>query len=277
VLTLSRSLFRHRRLVRDFVARDLKARYVGSSMGFFWSVVFPVVMLFVYMFVFRLLFKVRWGDEHGPKQTGLIMLCGILVWVAFSETLSRATNCLVENANLIQKVVFPSEVLPAFLGISSLVNMLIGLPIVVLGVLAWTDNPIGPSMVMIPALIALQMLFTLGLAYFLAVMNLYLRDTFHVIGVALNVWMFATPIFYSDKMVREARILPTETFEGHSVEFLLWINPMHWLIDSWRQVLVFGKWPDPMHLYGLLLVGVAVFALGSLFFQAQKPRIPDLL
>ena len=100
---LLRSLRKNQRLVRDFVSRDLRGRYVGSSMGFFWSVVFPIINLFVYMFVFRLVLKSRWSDYQGPLEVALVMLAGIVVWAAFAETVSRSTNCLVENSNLIQK------------------------------------------------------------------------------------------------------------------------------------------------------------------------------
>ena len=89
MIRLIRSLVRHRRLVAEFVVRDLKGRYVGSAMGFFWSVVFPVLNLFVYMFVFRLVLKVRWGDGEVESQTALKMLAGILVWTAFAETACR--------------------------------------------------------------------------------------------------------------------------------------------------------------------------------------------
>ncbi|MDP6540637.1 MAG: ABC transporter permease, partial [Planctomycetota bacterium] len=104
------SLFRNRRLLRELVVRDLKARYVGSSMGFFWSVVYPFINLIVYMFVFRYVLNVRWEDKASPQDVAVWMLAGIVVWTAFAETVGRATNSLVENANLIQKVVFPSEV-----------------------------------------------------------------------------------------------------------------------------------------------------------------------
>ena len=112
--------------------RDLKARYVGSSMGFFWSVVFPIINLFVYLFVFRVVLNTRWSDKQGATEVALVMLAGIVVWAAFAETISRSTNTLVENQNLIQKVVFPSEVLPVYLTISAIVNMCIGLPVVLL-------------------------------------------------------------------------------------------------------------------------------------------------
>jgi ABC-type polysaccharide/polyol phosphate export permease len=333
VISLCRSLAANRLLLRDFVVRDLKARYVGSSMGFFWSVIFPIVNLLVYMFVFRLVLKVRWTDQATEGQTALVMLMGILVWVSFAETVSRTTNTLVENANLIQKIVFPSEVLPAYLSISSLVNMLIGLPVVLLGVLylgyispsesmaaasgvldspalvaavdsvpgvapdgaggiqeAGTPDPadgaaastlkplyphqeskihvlrFGASFVLLPLLLVLQALFTLGLGYFLAAFNLFLRDTYHLIGVFITVWMFATPIFY-----------PAELVQISPYAFILDLNPMYWLIESYRSVILYGDWPSWALLGRFGAVGIVLFFIGSRFFMQQKARFPDLL
>ena len=149
-----RSLRANRRLLKDFVVRDLRARYVGSSMGFFWSVVFPIVNLVVYMYVFRIILHMRFQDDASTADMGIWMLAGITVWAAFAETLSRSANCLVENSNLIQKVVFPSEVLPVYLASSSLVNMCIGMPIVLLAVV-WVAY-ISPSTEVDTAVAALQ-------------------------------------------------------------------------------------------------------------------------
>ena len=294
-----RDLIAHRRLLREFVVRDLKARYVGSSMGFFWSVIFPLLNLAVYFVVFRLIMEVRFGDKMSPEASAMWMLSGITVWTAFAETVSRSTNCLVENTNLIQKVVFPSEVLPAFLTVSSLINMLIGIPLVLLGVgffiwkgdtagfvevetasLAMVDLQVmdpgpdrtlrwGVSMICLPLLMLAQGVFTLGLGYFLSTLNLFLRDTYHLVGVLVTFWMFATPIFYPVILVEKAR--------GGQFAFILDVNPMHWLIESYREVLLFGEWP-PLHLIGpFLLVALFVFAAGASFFRSQKARFPDLL
>ena len=129
-------LLENRTLLRDFVMRDLKARYVGSSMGFFWSVIFPLINLCVFTFVFRIILKTRWSDEQGALEVALVMLAGIIVWTAFAESVSRCTNCLVDNANLLQKVVFPAAVFPAYITTSAILNMCIGLPIV-LGAVVW--------------------------------------------------------------------------------------------------------------------------------------------
>ncbi len=291
MLALARSLKRNRRLLGDFVVRDLRGRYIGSSMGFFWSVVYPFLNLFIYMFVFSVVLKVRFADEVNKGQVALWMLAGITVWAAFAETISRSTNTLVENQNLIQKVVFPSEILPSYLCVSSLINMCIGLPIVILGVLvfqAFPDllgppvkmpvltTPSGPtampplglgwSLIALPILFALQAMFTVGLGYFLSALNLFLRDVYHLMGVFVTVWMFATPIFY-----------PPEKVISEGYGWILVVNPMHWLITSYRQILIFGLWPDWLLLLRFGVVAVMVLFLGSRFFLAQKPQFPDLL
>lgn len=398
-MALIASLRTNQRLLRDLVKRDLRARYVGSSMGFFWSVLFPIVNLFVYMFVFRVVLSMRWSDQQGTGEVALLMLAAIIVWHAFAESLSRMTNALVENQNLIQKVVFPSEVLPVYLTASALVNMLIGLVVTLLavaffaygkpetttldpaaarvvalwpahagedpatgnGVIAvaqlrcasnaattafegdrivdrgaapwsasaagllpgafervkqrdlvyasgerwsrvllradgvltvdgWRDAsgddvaapPDGTEVVVVAPpsrklalsgwllslvpMIALQGVFMLGLGYFLAAFNLFLRDTYHVIGVFLTVWMFATPMFF-----------PAELVEDKGFGWILRVNPMHWLIDSYREVVIYGAPPHWLDLARFGVVALVVAFLGSRFFLAQKPRFPDLL
>ena len=308
---LIRSLFANRRLIKDFVARDLKARYVGSSMGFFWSVVFPIINLFVYMFVFTLVLKTRFHDNAGVKDVAIWMLCGITVWAAFAETVSRSTNCLVENSNLIQKVVFPSEVLPLYLTISSLINMLIGIPIVLLGVAWYMYNPtpepevagllasvgtslaglqdaapegaggivvearplgFGPALITLPLLFIVQGIFTVGLGYFLSTINLFLRDTYHLIGVGITVWMFATPIFYPAVMVEQ-----NQHGEPTGFGWILDVNPMYWLIECYRDVLIFGDWPSWLMLGRFGLAAAILFLVGGSFFMSQKKSFPDLL
>lgn len=285
MIQILKSLAQNRHLLRDFVVRDLKARYVGSSMGFFWSVIYPIMNLFVYLFVFQIVLEMTWSPDKSSQEVVLLMLVGIVSWTAFAETLSRATNCLVDNANLIQKVVFPSEILPVYITISALVNLIIALPVVGLALTYEMLNPptdpatiaaaeasgnlgiqIGAAMLWLPVLLILQGIFTSGIAFFLATFNLFWRDTIHIIGVAVTVWMFLTPIFYpAEKMV----------VEGYG--WMLTYNPLHWLLHMYRGVMVKNIAPDPTYL--LLFSGAALvsFFLGSLFFSSQRERFPDLL
>ncbi|MEZ6017572.1 MAG: ABC transporter permease [Planctomycetota bacterium] len=286
MLQLLRSLSKNRRLLQDFVVRDLRSRYIGSSMGFFWSVIFPIINLFVYMFVFRLVLNTRWSDYQGATMVALIMLAGIVVWSAFAESMSRTTNTLVDNANLIQKVVFPSEILPVYIVVSSLINMLIALPVVLLAVayFIYVDpetNPdqlaraaaagdpglrIGVTLIALPLLALLQAIFTTGLGMFFSTLNLFWRDTYHLMGVAITVWMFSTPIFYPAHMV-----------ERPGFGWILDLNPMHWLIDSYRHIIISNQWPDPAMLTRFALASAASIIVGSTFFFRQRRRFPDLL
>lgn len=269
------------------MARDLQARYVGSSLGFFWSVVYPVINLAVYMFVFQYVMRATWQPDQGAQEVVMLMLVGIVSWSAFAETLSRGTNILVENATLIEKLTFPTEILPAYVTVSALVNMLIALPIVI-GALAWAmvfpqDDPellarmaeagnpgivLGAAILWLPLLLILQAVFTAGVAFFLATFNLFWRDTFHVVGVATTVWMFITPIFYPP----EAFVRPP-----HDFGWLLDVNPMHWLIDMYRSALTKNTMPDLLMLAKFSAAAAVTFFLGTTFFHRQRDRFADLL
>jgi ABC-type polysaccharide/polyol phosphate export permease len=347
VLDFLRSIYSNRRLLKELVLRDLKARYVGSSMGFFWSVIFPILNLIVYTFVFKYILNVRFSDQAGVRDVAIWMLAGIVVWSAFAETLSRATNCLVDNANLIQKVVFPAGVLPVYLAISSLINMTIGIPVVLLGVVYFgylapgdetpqeevalvgvfdpsglqepeapalnprevrraacnqcdheedlicpndgsamrvlqaaegpaledrgmSDLALGPSLLWVPLLLVLQGLFMTGLGLFLSAFNLILRDTFHLVGVFVMVWMFGTPIFYPPEMI-------TDPKHGGKFDFILEYNPMHWLIECYRSVLLYDMGPNTILLGKFALTALVVLFIGATFFSSQRKRFPDLL
>ena len=285
MISLLRNVAAHRRLLGNFVVRDLKARYVGSSLGFFWSIVYPMINLAVYLFVFQIVLKTTWGADQSPQEVVLLMLVGIVAWSAFAETISRSSSILVDHGNLISKLSFPSEILPAYVMISALINMLIALPVVLVALLYAKFNPstdpsvlaameasgnrgveLGFALVWIPVLLVLQGLFTAGVGYFLSTFNLFWRDTVHVIGVVVMVWMFITPIFY-----------PAEAVVRKNYGWMLTWNPMHWLLDMYRGVLVKNVHPDPVQLVKFAGASLAALLLGSAFFGAQKDRFADLL
>jgi homopolymeric O-antigen transport system permease protein len=287
-MDVARSLWHNRRLTRDFVRRDLRGRYAGAWLGFFWSVVHPIVSLVVYLFVFRIVLKSRWSDTMGAQEVTLMMLAGIVVWSALAETLARTTTSMHDNANLIQKVVFPAEVLPTYLSTSALFNMSWGLPVVLLA--NWwvsrqsgdyatareaalaAGKGVGPALhiglplVLLPVLYAVQLAFMVGLGLFLSTLNVLVRDVQQIIGVVTMVWMFGTPIFYSEELVRKA---------GYG--FLLEINPMYWLISAYRSVLLYGAWPDWALLLRFAVVALIVLGLGARFLARHKPSFPDLI
>jgi len=125
---------------------------------------------------------------------------------------------------------------------------------------------LGPSLLLLPVLFVLQYVFALGLGFFLGALNLFIRDVAHLIGVFLMVWMFSTPIFYPAVLVERAHY-----------GWVLALNPMHWLIEAYRSVLLFGQWPDFAALARFALVALLVLLVGASFFHKSKPRFADLL
>lgn len=305
---LSRSLVAHRRLVWDFVRRDLRSRYAGSSLGFFWSVVQPLANLAVYMFVFNVVIKARWSDSMTQAEVSLVMLTGFLAWATHAETLARSTTCVQDNSNLIQKVVFPAEVLPTYLSLSAMVSLLVGLPIILAGMLLYSKGlpnyeaareaafelavkraiergqdpgsvslgpplALGLPLLLVPLLVVLQWIFSTGVAYLMSTLQVLLRDLQHIVPLLLTVWMFSTPIFYPATILMK----PETSIGPIPASLALELNPMYWLIDSYQRVLLYGMWPQ-WHLLGrFALVALVVYALGGTLLMRQKRVFPDLL
>lgn len=303
---LARSLRDRRRLVFDFVSRDLRSRYAGSSLGFFWSVIQPLANLAVYMFVFMVVLKARWADSMPEAEVSLMMLTGFMAWSTHAETLSRSTTCVQDNSNLIQKVVFPAEVLPTYLSLSAMVSLLVGLPIIFAGMLLYSkvlpnymdareagiakaieraiergvdpaslefgpELAVGLPLLLVPLLIVLQWLFSTGVAYLMATLQVLLRDLQHLVPLLLTVWMFSTPIFYP------ATLLTDKTIGPISARLVLEFNPMYWLIDSYQRVMLYGLWPQWDLLLRFAAVALVVFTLGSRFLMREKRGFPDQL
>jgi ABC-type polysaccharide/polyol phosphate export permease len=266
LIALARTAVRHRGLIATFVKRDLKGRYAGSALGSVWAVAQPLVLLAVYSFVFGQIIKMDFrppGVQKLPEAwTAFFLFSGMVPWLAFSETLGRSTVVILENGNLIKKVAFPSEVLPIYLVVYGLVNMLIGIAILVLGSIYVGLTP-GPSLAWLPLLLLLQAMFTLGLGYLLSALNVFVRDTMQVMGLLLTIWMFLTPIFYLVSMV-----------PAGAQRALRW-NPMLHLIEAYRAVFVDRVSPSPDSLVVFGGVALGTLFLGYVCFARSKHRFAD--
>lgn len=264
VFSALRGLAHHRDLVKIMVVRDVLGRYRGSVMGMFWSIINPLVMLTLYTFVFSVILKVKFGVGGGTTSFALYLFCGMLPWLAFSDALTRATNVVADNSNLVKKVVFPLEILPINVTLSALVSQFFSLGILLAATLLLTQN-LPVTIVLLPILLIPQVLFTLGMGWFLSSLGAYVRDLGHAIGLALTAWMFLTPIMYPESVIPQ---------------HLRWIsdlNPMAVLVGTYRRLLLDGalpEWGGLMYLYGL---GIAVFLGGLVFFNKLKKGFADVL
>jgi lipopolysaccharide transport system permease protein len=265
--------WKRRDLVVVSVRRELQARFRGTLLGFAWVLVQPLLLFAVYAFIFTKLLGVRLtvGDGAPAGAMGVYMFTGILVWSAFAEAVGRSTSCIVDNRNLVQKVRFPSELLPLQIGISSLVTMVAGIAAfwVFTACSGIWPAPGWPLFLRGGLLLVLQLLLTTGLGLALSALHVFWRDTVPLVGVVLTAWMFATPIFW----VPSPDVLP-------GIEEWLPIveaNPIHHLVYAWRELLMSGE-PGVAFRgdFGasvaiLALWAVVLFGLGSaIFFRAQR-------
>jgi lipopolysaccharide transport system permease protein len=253
LLSSLRQLLRYRALIQSLVARELKARYRGSVLGFFWSFVNPLLLLLVYSFVFTVVLPGTHPPELEPFA--LFMFCGILPWTWFSSSLLEASNVLISGGNLIRKVLFPAEVLPIVTVLAGLVHFCLGLPILAVFLAYYHVPVVLTDLVWFPVVALIQLVLTLGLALLLSALAVHFRDIRDLLANLLTLWFFATPIIYalSQAPASVRRFLNLNPFTHLAVayqEVLFRAGPF----DDWQRLVVVGAASLVM-----FLIGYAVF------------------
>lgn len=265
-LTAARQLWSHRRLVRQFVRREVQARYRGSVLGLLWTFLHPLLLLAIYTFVFGLVFRVRWPQFATGRLSdfALVLFCGLLVLNLFAECLTRAPGLVLSQPGFVKKVVFPLEVLPVVALGSALFNAVVGLLVLLLsnlglnGRLPWT-------VLLVPLVLLPVILLTLGLTWTLASLGVFLRDLPHIVGLMLQVLTFLTPIFY-----------PVEALPEWARPVIL-ANPLTPAVDDLRRVALWGRLPDWPRLAVSLAAGAAMAAAGYAWFARTRRAFADVL
>lgn len=261
---------KNRNLLYNFVMRDLRGKYAGSAFGLLWAVVQPLIHIVVYTIVFSVILQIRMKPGAVPIESGLLIFCGMVPWLAFAEGLQRATNSIVDNGNLIKKVAFPTGILPSHIVISSMLNMFVGMVLLVIALIVF-GRPVSVALLFVPVMVILQFIFSVGLAWFFSSINVFFRDTVHLMGPFLMIWMFCTPIFYPMEMVTENPNLP-EAFK-----VLYSANPMGLLIRSYQTVFFDGVLP-PVQLPLAFAAAAAISVLlGYFTFSRSQKKFPDLV
>ena len=262
--TFLRNLGRRRGLILNLVARDFKQRYVGSSMGWLWAAVNPLVLLGSYTFVFVVIFKVKLGPEAGTSNYAIFLFAGMLPWLLFQETVQRSASSMVDYANLITKSVFPAELIPIAIFLSNVLSHLLGLLILLLVVLGTTQK-LSALLALLPLYILLLGLFTMGVSWLVSSLNVFLRDTAQVLAIALTFWFWFTPIFFTVER------LPPQ------LRFLAIWNPLASVVSAYRSCILLERWPPAAELGQLAVLSVGTFVVGGLFFRHSKGAFGDVL
>lgn len=256
------ALVRYRGLIQSLVARDLKARYRGSVLGFFWSFINPLMLLLVYSFVFKYILLQR---AEGTEHYELFMFAGLLPWTWFSSSLLESSGVLISGGNLIKKVLFPAEILPIVTVLSNMVHFFFGLTILVV-FLAWYQAPIQlTEIIWFPVVVLVQLIFTLGCAMILSALTVHFRDIKDILGNLMTFWFFATPIIY-----------PYSLFADRGQMWLLNLNPFAHLAISYQEILVmegsFGHWK---WLLALGLASTVFFFFGYFVFDRLRDTFAE--
>jgi len=259
-----RNLVERRALLAQLVRRDFEQRYVGSAAGWLWGVVHPLVLLASYIFVFQVCLKVKLPPGAVTQNYTMYLFCGVLPWLLFSETVTRSASSMVENSTLITKTVFPAEVVPVSIFLSSLIQHLIAL-VLMIAATAFTLKTVSPMILLLPVYMLFIGLLAVGVGWIAASLHVYLRDTAQVLAVVMTLWFWITPIMINEQQI-PARFRPV----------ILW-NPMSWIVRAYRERLFLSTWPAWQELAVLAAYSSLVFVAGGLFFRHLRRGFADVL
>lgn len=260
-------LWRHRALFYVLVARELKARYRGSVLGFFWSLLNPLLMLGVYAVVFAVIFEGR-GPSTSPYA--LFLFSGLLPWNWLASALTDSAASLTTHGALLRKILFPAEILPLVAVVAQGVHFVFALPVLLAGLVLGslgvfgTRVPVGWPLVQAVPLLVLEGLFLSGVGLLLAALTVHFRDVKDLLATALSLWFFATPVLYALSDVRQER-----------VRALLLFNPAAPLFDGWRDALFYSRWIEPSRWGVLFAISGFAFLVGYAFFDRLRDSYPE--
>ena len=259
-----RSLWRNRGLIRSMVRRDILARYRGSFGGALWTFLNPLLMMATYFFVFGVVFQAKFAGDTSRSGYVLYFLAGMLPWLAFAEAVGRSPYVMMDYRNLVKKLVFPLDTLPVNLVIAGAVTETVGLVIFLVGLLI-ARGAIPWTVIWLPALLIPQLLFTAGLCWFLAALGVFVRDLGQIVGFVLTLWLYLTPIFYSETQVPKA------------VSAFFAFNPMSALVRGYRAIFLENKGPDPGVLGALWLGSILLAVAGYAWFHRLRRSFADTI
>jgi len=247
-----------RSLLWHMTLRHLRGQYKQSVLGYAWAFVNPLSQMIILSFVFSTILKVPTSDVPFP----LFLFVGLLPWIFFSAAVSSATDSVVGASSLVTKVYFPREVLPTAAVLTKVVDLVLGL--IILGMLmAYYGRPPEATTVWVPVLFLIHLLFTLGLSYPLAALNLFFHDVRFLVGVALTLWFYITPVIYPVDVVPE------------KYRVFYDLNPNSLFINAYRRVILHGQSPGLDKLALGLVIAVITFLAGYYLFKKMEPSFAD--
>ena len=260
------TFYRKRWLLGYFIHRQVTRSYRRSYLGLVWAILGPLVWVFFLALIFSNLIdlKNRVVDGDPTLNFGLFLYCGLLPFLAFSEALNKGINSIRSNSGLVQKVVFPLEILPFTNAIASMVDKVFGFGALLIMLLLF-GRTLHPTLLYMPIIVVLQVLFILGLTYIMAVLGTFLPDVAEVLRPVIRGMFFVTPILWPPDRLPDS---------------LSWIedyNPLAYLVNAYRDLILYGTMPGALSTLYFALFSVALFIFGFALFVRLRPKFADHL
>ena len=264
-------VYRYRELLLNLVIRDLKVRYKNSVLGFFWSLVNPLLQVATITVVFKFILKL------GVPNYSAYLLCAFLPWTFFQMSVMDSAMSVLFHGNLVKKTYFPREILPASIVLSNLVHFILALGVFFVYLLV-IGTPIQITWLLLPVIVLIQLFLNLGIAFFVSCLNVFYDDVKYMATVLLNLLYFALPIMYFVEQVFNSNRIP------HSLAVVLYyVNPLALLLTAYRKILLppFNTatiHDIPFNYWYLALTGVTSLAIclaGYAFFNSRKWRFAE--
>ena len=257
-----KEVLKYRTLLWSLALRDIRVRYKQSLLGVVWALAVPLATMLLFSFVFTQVVPLK-TDIPYP----IFAYCGILPWQLFAASTAGATNSLIANRSLVTKIYFPAEVFPLSSIIAALVDFAVGGLILVGMMIFFALNgasiTVSWTILLFPVVLAVQLLFTMGIGFLLAMGNVFFSDVRYVYGIGITLWMFASSVVY-----------PMKT-EDPTMQLILSLNPITPILDAYRDVLLRGKLPDPLSFGYAAFIGFVVCVIGWNIFRRMQYRFAE--
>lgn len=252
-------IYKYRQMIFSLVHKELRGRYKGSVLGFFWTFLNPLLQLIVYTFVFSILMRQQIEKYY------LFLFVALVPWIFISSCVSAGSNCVFIYGDLVKKIYFPREVLPISFVTSQFVNMLYTF-VVVFAVIIFTKHGFNfYALLYLPVIMVVEYVLALGLTLFFSALTVYVRDIAHILGILTMAWQFLSPVMYPSSKV-PAEFLP------------IWnLNPMAHVLDSYRDILYFKQAPELQTLGVAVAMGLFFLIFGEIMFSKLQKGFAENL
>lgn len=259
---------KHWSLLRTLVVRDLESKYKGSSLGNFWTIAHQISQILIYTYVFSVILKVKLnltGVDANNFIFGLWLYAGLLPWTAMTNGLVQSSTIVINQPNLVKKVVFPLGLLPWVPVLSAFIESLVGL-LLLISMLVLMHGSIHPTLLLMPMIWIPQVLLTIGISYFLSSVTVFIRDVPQSLIVFINMLFYLTPIVY-----------PISAIPLEWRSWVLWLNPVAAIVEVYRELLIVGRvthWGEWLFTWVLSLGAVV---LGRMVYRRLRVGFADVL